>query len=96
MKDAEKQRLDDMVNDGFLDEAKADELKAKMDKVHGADLDQLDNKTIDEDRLYDEYLQIVAGVLPSVDAWYSTFTLPFPRRRMRGSLTMITPIEVPY
>ena len=50
-----------MVNDGFLDEAKADELKAKMDKVHGADLDQLDNETIDEDRLYDEYLQIVAG-----------------------------------
>ena len=29
MKDAEKQRLDDMVNDGFLDEAKADELKAR-------------------------------------------------------------------
>ena len=78
MKDAEKQRLDDMVNDGFLDEAKADELKAKMDKVHGADLDQLDNKTIDEDRLYDEYLQIVAEVLPSVDAWYSTFTSALP------------------
>ena len=65
-----------------------------MDKVHGADLDQLDNKTIDEDRLYDEYLQIVAEVLPSVDAWYSTFTSALPMAEDAWEkLTIITPIE---
>lgn len=79
MKGAEKQHFDDMVSDGFLDEAKAEVLKGKIDQETGADLDALGDEITNEEILYDEYQQIVTEVLPAVDSWYEAFTSALPK-----------------
>jgi hypothetical protein len=80
MKDKMKEDLDKMVDDGFLDEAKRDEIIKEMEQKKMEELVQIQRKIEQESRLYDEYDNIREEVLPLVDRWFEYFADRLPKK----------------
>lgn len=75
-----KDGLDKMVDDGFLDEDKRDELEKIINEEKLKELDRLKKQIEEENKLYEEYENIRAEIMPLVDEWYEYFISRLPRQ----------------
>ncbi len=80
MKEEIKDKMDKMVEDGFLDEQRRDELEQQLEDKELNKLDRLKNQIDREGVLYDEYEEIKREVEPLVDKWYKYFAERLPRK----------------
>ncbi len=80
MKDTIKDELDKMVEDGFMDEKKRDEILRELEKKQLEELDRVQKEVEQENRLYNEYEDIREEVVPLVDKWFRYFAERLPRQ----------------
>ena len=80
MKDAIKDELDKMVEDGFIDEKKRDEIIEELEKRQLEELDRVQEEAEQENQLYNEYEDIREKVMPLVDKWFKYFAERLPRQ----------------
>ncbi|MDP3771554.1 MAG: transglutaminase domain-containing protein, partial [bacterium] len=80
MKDAIKDELDKMVDDGFLDEKRRDEMIEKLDQKKLEELDRVQQEIERENALYNEYEDIREEVAPLVEKWFKYFAERLPRQ----------------
>jgi len=79
MKEAIKDELDRMVDDGFLDSEKRDELERKLSEEASRELDRLQKEIERENKLYNDYERIREEVMPLVEQWFRYFAERLPR-----------------
>lgn len=79
LKEEIKDKLEEMTDDGFMDEKKRDELAGKLDKGELELLDRLRKEIEAQSKLYDEYQSIREEIMPYVDEWYKYFAERLPR-----------------
>ncbi|MEI6477401.1 MAG: transglutaminase domain-containing protein [bacterium] len=80
MKDNIKEQLDEMVEDGFMDEDKRKQLEEALDEGALEKLDQMKQQLERESGLYNEYDAIRQEVQPLVDEWLGYFLERLPRQ----------------
>jgi len=80
MKDEIRDELDKMVEDGFMDEEKRDEILRELEQKRLKELDQLQKEIEQENRLYNEYENIKEEVEPLVDEWFKYFAERLPKK----------------
>lgn len=80
MKDAIKDELDKMVDDGFLDEKRRDEMIEKLEQKKLEELDRVQQEIERENALYNEYEDIREEVRPLVEQWFKYFAERLPRQ----------------
>ncbi len=80
MKDKIKDELDKMVEDGFMDEKKRDEILQDLEKKKLEELDHVQKQVEQENRLYNEYEDVREEVAPLVDKWFKYFAERLPRQ----------------
>lgn len=80
MKKELEDKLNEMTDDGFLDEARRDQLQEKIEEGDARELDRIMEEVTAENRLYDQYEQIKDEVQPEVDKWFRYFAERLPRR----------------
>ncbi len=80
MKEDLKDHLDQMMEDGFLDEKRRDELEEILDKKDLKDLDRIKQQIDVENRLFNEYENIREEVMPLVDHWFDYFVSHLPKQ----------------
>lgn len=79
MKDTIKDELDKMVDDGFMDEKKRDEILEKLEKEALEEADKLQKLVDKEKTLYDAYEDIREEISPAVDKWFEYFAQRLPK-----------------
>jgi len=84
MKDEIKDELDKMVDDGFMDEKKRDEILKKLEEKKLEELDRVQKEIEQENRLYNEYEDIRKEIKPLVDKWFRYFAERLPRQNEAG------------
>ncbi len=84
MKDKIKDELDKMVEDGFMDEKKRDEILQELEQKKLEELDRVQKEVEQENRLYNEYEDIREEVMPLVDKWFKYFAERLPRQEEVG------------
>lgn len=84
MKDKIKDELDKMVDDGFMDEKKRDEILQELEEKRLEELDRVQKEVEQENRLYNEYEDIREEVAPLVDRWFKYFAERLPRQEEVG------------
>ncbi len=80
MKDKIKEELDKMVDDGFMDEKKRDEILKQLEEKELEKLDQLQKQIEQENHLYNQYENIREEVRPLVEKWFRYFAERLPRQ----------------
>lgn len=80
MKDKIKDELDQMVEDGFLDEEKRDQILEELKKKELELLDHLQKKIEIENHLYNQYEEIKEDIIPLVDKRFRYFAERLPRQ----------------
>lgn len=80
MKDKIKDELDKMVEDGFMDEEKRDEILKKLEDKKLEELDYARKEVEQENKIYNEYENIKEEVMPLVDKWFKYFAERLPRQ----------------
>lgn len=80
MKDKIKDSLDEMQEDGFLDEKKREELEKALEEKSLEELDNLTREIQQEMRLYDQFEEIREEVAPLVEKWFRYFAERLPRK----------------
>lgn len=80
MKDAIKDELDKMVDDGFLDEKRRDEIIEKLEQKKLEELDRVQQEIERENALYNAYENIREEVAPLVEKWFKYFAERLPRQ----------------
>ncbi len=80
MKEAMKDSLDQMVEDGFLDEQQREKIIKDLEEKALAELDGMQSKIEHENQLYNEYQDIREEVMPLVDQWFKYFAERLPRQ----------------
>ncbi len=84
MKDKIKDELDKMVEDGFMDEEKRDEILRELEQKQLEELDRVQKEVEQENQLYNEYENIREEVMPLVDKWFQYFAERLPRQEEVG------------
>src|SRR3989344_34473 len=84
MKDKIKDELDKMVEDGFMDEKKRDEILQELEQKKLEELDLVQKEVEQENRIYNEYEDIREEVAPLVDKWFKYFAERLPRQEEVG------------
>jgi uncharacterized protein YegL len=84
MKDTIKDELDRMVEDGFMDEEKKDEILKELEKKQLEELDRVQKEVEEENWLYNKYEDIREEVMPLVDKWFKYFAERLPRQEEVG------------
>ena len=84
MKDKIKEELDQMVEDGFMDEKKRDEILQELEQKKLEELDRVQKEVEQENRLFNEYEDIREEVRPLVDKWFRYFAERLPRHEEVG------------
>ena len=84
MKDKIKDELDKMVEDGFLDENKRDEIIQELEKDKLEEMDRVQREVEQDNRLYNEYEDIREEIMPLVDKWFQYFAERLPRQEDVG------------
>lgn len=84
MKDKIKDELDKMVEDGFMDEKKRDEIIKELEQKELEGLDRVQKEVEQENRVYNEYEDIREEVAPLVDKWFQYFAERLPRQEEVG------------
>ncbi|MBM4177198.1 VWA domain-containing protein, partial [Candidatus Gribaldobacteria bacterium] len=84
MKDIIKDEIDKMVDDGFMDEKKRDEILKELEKKQFEELDKVQKEVEEENRLYNDYEDIREEVMPLVDKWFKYFAERLPRQEEVG------------
>ncbi len=80
MKEVIKENLDEMVQDGFLDEARRQELEQQLEQKQLEELDRIRQQIERESMLFNEYQKIKEEVAPLVDQWFDYFVERLPRQ----------------
>lgn len=80
MKEVIKENLDEMVQDGFLDEQRRQELEKQLDETQLDELDRIRQQIEQESRLFNEYQEIKEDIMPLVDQWFDYFVERLPRQ----------------
>lgn len=80
MKDKIKDELDQMVEDGFMDEKQRDKILEELEKKKLEELDRVQKEVEQENRLYNDYEDIKEEVRPLVDQWFKYFAERLPRQ----------------
>ncbi|HPI67356.1 MAG TPA: transglutaminase domain-containing protein, partial [bacterium] len=80
MKDTIKDELDKMVDDGFMDEKKRDEILEELEKKQIEELDLIQKEVEEENQLYNNYEDIREEIMPFVDKWFQYFAERLPRQ----------------
>jgi len=80
MKDTIKAELDKMVEDGFMDEKRRDEILKELEKKQLEELDRVQKEAGQENQLYNEYEDIREEVIPLVNKWFRYFAERLPRQ----------------
>ncbi len=84
MRDVIKDKLDRMVDDGFIDAEKRDEILEELEKKQLEELDRAQKEVEEENQLYNEYENIREEVMPLVDKWFRYFAERLPRQEEVG------------
>ncbi|MDP3763393.1 MAG: transglutaminase domain-containing protein [bacterium] len=84
MKDKIKDELDQMVEDGFMDEKQRDKILEELEKKKLEELDRVQREVEQENRLYNEYEDIREEIMPLVDKWFKYFAERLPRQEEVG------------
>ena len=74
-----KRELEQMADDGFLDEQRREELLQQLEEKNSRELDQVRRQIEEESGLHDQYEEIKAEVGPLVEEWYRYFVEKLPR-----------------
>jgi len=80
MKDTIKEELDKMVDDGFLDKKRRDEIIEKLEQKKLEELDRVQQEIERENALYNAYEDIREEVAPLVEKWFKYFAERLPRQ----------------
>lgn len=80
MKKELEEKLNEMADDGFVDEATRDQLGGKIEEGTARELDQIMQEIADENRVYDRYERIRDEVRPEVEKWFEYFAERLPRQ----------------
>ncbi len=80
MKQELRDEIEQMADDGFLDEAKRDQLEERLDRESLEALERLQEEIRRESGLYEEYERIREEMQPLVDQWYRYFAERLPRQ----------------
>jgi uncharacterized protein YegL len=80
MKDEIKEELDQMVDDGFMDEKKRDEILQKLEQEDPEVVDHIQDVVDQESQIYDEYNEIRQEIAPIVDKWFEYFAQRLPKQ----------------
>lgn len=80
MKEVIKGDLEDMVQDGFLDEERRSELEQLLEQRQLEELDQVRKQIEQESRLFNEYQEIKEDVAPLVEQWFEYFVERLPKQ----------------
>ncbi|OGH13022.1 MAG: hypothetical protein A2687_04090 [Candidatus Levybacteria bacterium RIFCSPHIGHO2_01_FULL_38_26] len=80
MKEEMKKNLDEMVEDGFLDEERRQELEDQINEKLLEELDSLKQQIEKENVMFSEYQDIKEEVMPLVDNWFEYFVERLPRQ----------------
>ena len=79
MKREIKEKVDELQQDGFMEDGEANRLKELLDQTELDKLDQLKQQIEQENQLHNEYEEIKAEVMPQVNFWYRYFVSKLPR-----------------
>ena len=79
MKDEVEERLEQMFEDGFIDEDQLEKLQEEIKEAELEKLDQLQRQVEEENKLYLEYEEIRKEIEPYVDQWWRYFAEKLPR-----------------
>jgi len=80
MKDRFKNNIDEMADDGFLDEEQREELVKQLEEGERDELDKLQKKFEEKNNTYNEYIATRDEVMPEVDRWFEYFVERLPRQ----------------
>ncbi|OGK19707.1 hypothetical protein A3D80_01865 [Candidatus Roizmanbacteria bacterium RIFCSPHIGHO2_02_FULL_40_13b] len=80
MKEVIKESLDEMVQDGFLDEERREELEKQLEESQLQELDRIREQIERESSAYNEYQEIKEEVAPLVDKWFDYFVERLPKQ----------------
>lgn len=80
MKEVMKEHLDEMVQDGFLDEERRKELQDQLDNGDTKGREGLKKQIDKESAEYSEYQRIKEEVEPLVDRWFEFFAERLPKQ----------------
>lgn len=80
MKNELKDNLDQMEQDGFLDEKRREELEKQLDEKSFDQLDRIRQEIERESNLFNQYQDIKEDVTPYVDQWFDYFVERLPRQ----------------
>ncbi len=81
IKDELKEKIQEMAEDGFLDQDKADQLKDKIDENSMEAIKQVEKEIQREKALFDEYEAYRQAVQPYVDSWWKYFAEQLPKEK---------------
>lgn len=81
MKDAIKDMLEQMAQEGFIDEQERAELEEKLAQEEASKLDRLTEEIENENNLYYEYQEIKEEIMPFVDQWFRYFVERLPKQQ---------------
>ncbi len=80
MKDKIKEELDQMVDDGFMDEAQREKILQELEEKELAELDRVQEQVERDNRLFAEYEDIKEEIAPLVEEWFRYFAERLPRQ----------------
>lgn len=80
MKDEIKEKLDTMVQDGFMDDRRRQDLEQQLDKNRLVELDRIREQIERESKAFNEYQKIKDEVAPLVDTWFRYFVERLPKQ----------------
>lgn len=80
LKEAIRENLDEMADDGFLDEERREELERQLEEKGLEELDRVAQEIRRESTLFNEYQAIEEEVRPLVEQWFDYFVERLPRQ----------------
>ncbi|HWY79395.1 MAG TPA: transglutaminase domain-containing protein [Candidatus Sulfotelmatobacter sp.] len=78
MKDELREEIDNMMDDGFLDEKQNRQYQEMVDNADSKKLDKLNEQLFRDTKEYREYLELKEEVMPLVDYYYDYFVEKLP------------------
>lgn len=81
MKEELKKKIDEMTDEGFLDEDRRDQLEESIDNTDLEMLDKIGEQIQRESALYNEYEDIKEEISPLVDEWFDYFAERLPKEQ---------------
>lgn len=74
-----RDRIDQMTEDGFLDDEEKERFEDELDKANLEDLDRIQEEIEAKSTLFDEYERIREEVTPLVERWFEYFVERLPK-----------------